>query len=122
MTKKIIYWIITGLVSALMLLSGFAYFTNPDVAEGFAKMGFADFFRLELGAAKILGAIVWLIPVVPGRIREWTFAGFAITFISAFIAHISIGDPLSVAVAPLVVLGLLSLSHFFYARVYGANG
>lgn len=121
MTKKIIYWIITGLVSALMLSSGFAYFADPEVAEGFARMGFADFFRVELGAAKIVGTIVWLIPIVPGRIREWTFAGFAITFISAFIAHLSIGDPLSVAIFPLIVLVLLSLSHFFYTKVYGAK-
>lgn len=121
MTKKIIYWSITGIVSALMLFSGFAYFTSPEVAEGFAKMGFADFFRIELGTAKIVGAIVWLIPTVPGRIREWTFAGFAITFISAFIAHLAIGDPLSVAAFPLIVLILLAVSHFLYLKVYGAK-
>lgn len=121
MTKKIIYWSLTVIVSALMLFSGFAYFTNPEVAEGFAKMGFEDYFRVELGTAKILGAIVWLIPAIPGRIREWTFAGFSITFISAFIAHISIGDPLSTAIFPLVVLGFLSLSHLLYLKIYGGK-
>tara|TARA_Y100001972_G_scaffold126580_1_gene180712 strand:- start:7106 stop:7471 length:366 start_codon:yes stop_codon:yes gene_type:complete len=120
MKNKIIYWTTTGLIAAMMLMSGFMYFTNPEVAEGFTTMGFRDFFRVELGAAKVLGALVLLVPVIPGRIREWTFAGFAITFISAFIAHLSIGDSLSTALFPLIALVLLSVSHFYYYKTYGA--
>ncbi|MBV6641262.1 MAG: DoxX family protein [Cyclobacteriaceae bacterium] len=120
MKNKIIYWTATGLIAAMMLMSGFAYFTDPQVAEGFSTMGFRDFFRVELGAAKLLGALVLLLPMIQGRIREWTFAGFAITFISAFIAHLSIGDSLSTALVPLIALVLLSISHFYFYKTYGA--
>jgi hypothetical protein len=121
MTSKIIYWISTGLVSAMMLFSGFAYFTNPEVAQGFAHMGFKDFFRVELGVAKLLGAVVLLVPVLPSRIREWAFAGFAITFVSAAIAHTAIGDPVSAAITPLVALALLVVSHIYYFKTYGTR-
>lgn len=121
MTNKIIYWVTTGLVATMMLFSGFAYFTNPEVAQGFEQMGFKDFFRIELGTAKLLGAVVLLIPTVPSRLREWAFAGFTITFISATIAHISIGDPASVAAMPLVALALLCISHIYYFKTYGAK-
>ncbi len=120
MKNKIIYWITTGVVASMMLMSGFAYFTNPEAAEGLETMGFKDFFRLELGTAKILGAVVLLLPMIPDKIREWTFAGFVITFISAFIAHISTGDTFTVAIFPLFALVLLSVSHFYYYKTYGA--
>lgn len=121
MKTKIIYWILTGIVSAMMLFSAFAYFANPEVAEGFKQMGFQDYFRVELAIAKILGAIVLLVPVLPTRIREWAFAGFAITFISAFIAHIANGDPASAVIMPLVILAILTGSHIFYFKTYGAK-
>ncbi|MEQ8473009.1 MAG: DoxX family protein [Marinoscillum sp.] len=121
MKTKIIYWIITGIVSAMMLFSAFAYFTNPEIASGFEQMGFQDYFRVELGIAKIIGAVVLLIPILPTRVREWAFAGFVITFISAFIAHIANGDPVSTSIFPLIALALLAVSHVFYFKTYGAK-
>ncbi|WP_258101675.1 DoxX family protein [Marinoscillum pacificum] len=118
MTKKIIYWAATGLLAAMMLFSAYAYFTNPEISEGFAKMGFKDFFRVELGIAKFIGAVILLIPAVPQKVREWTFAGFGITFISAFIAHLSNGDTLGGSIAPIIALALLIVSHVFYHKLY----
>lgn len=120
MKNKIIYWTTTGLIAAMMLMSGFSYFTNPEVAAGIEGMGFQDYFRLELGAAKVLGALVLLLPMIPTRIREWAFAGFSITFISAFIAHLATGDAISIAIFPLIALAILSVSHFYYYKTYGA--
>lgn len=120
MKSKIIYWVATGLIALMMAFSGVAYFTSPEVASGLAKMGFQDFFRVELGIAKIVGALVLLIPALPTRIREWTFAGFVITFISAFIAHLAVGDPIGTAMFPLIALGVLTTSHYYYFKVYGS--
>jgi uncharacterized membrane protein YphA (DoxX/SURF4 family) len=88
---KITYWTTTVLISLMMLMSGSMYFASPEVAEGFHKIGFPDFFRVELGIAKILGAIVLLVPITP-RIKEWAYFGFLLSFISAIFAHLSIGD------------------------------
>jgi hypothetical protein len=38
---------------------------------------------------------VLLLPFTPVRVKEWVYAGFIITMVSALIAHIYCGDPLS---------------------------
>lgn len=117
MKNKIIYWIATGLVSLMMLFSAYAYFTDPNVSTGFAAMGFKDFFRVELGIAKLLGAFVLLLPIVPKLIKEWAYAGFGITFISALIAHSANGDPASALAMPIVAFVLLAVSRIFLERI-----
>lgn len=114
---KIIYWVSTGVIGAMMLFSGYSYFTNPQIVEGFKHMGFPDFFRVELGIAKIIGALVLLIPQIPTKIKEWAYAGFIITFVSASIAHINAGDPTPNAITPLVMLAVLLVSNFYLSKV-----
>ena len=114
---KIIYWVSTGVIGAMMLFSGYSYFTNPQIVEGFKHMGFPDFFRVELGIAKIIGALVLLIPQIPTKIKEWAYAGFIITFVSASIAHINAVDPTPNAITPLVMLAVLLVSNFYLSKV-----
>ncbi|WP_234572413.1 DoxX family protein [Rhodohalobacter sp. 614A] len=113
---KILYWVATGIVSLMMLYSGYLYLVSPDIAEGFVHLGFPNYFRVELGLAKIGGGILLLAPI-KGRFNEWLYAGFTITFISAFVAHISAGDPLSKAIAPIVFLAILAGSYMAYHKL-----
>jgi DoxX-like family len=46
---------------------------------------------VELAWAKLLGVVLLLAPV-PAQRKEWAYAGFAITRVSALIAHIAVGD------------------------------
>ncbi|WP_044174426.1 DoxX family protein [Flectobacillus major] len=110
---KIIYWVTTAIIGLMMFFSVFAYFTDPQVAAGFKHLGFADYFRVELGIAKALGAFALLIPQVPLRVKEWAYAGFGITFISASIAHFQSGDASSAVVTPLVLLVILIVSNIY---------
>jgi hypothetical protein len=114
---KIIYWVSTAFLSLMMLFAGFSYFTSPMAKEGFAHLGFPDYFRIELGTAKILGVIALLLPMVPSKIKEFGYYGFAITFISAFIAHLSSGDPMRVAINPVVALLILVVSYVYYLKI-----
>ena len=59
--------------------------------EASTRLGFTDYFRVELAWAKLLGAVLLLAPV-PARLTEWAYAAFAITLGSALIAHLSIGE------------------------------
>ena len=59
--------------------------------EASTRLGFTDYFRVELAWAKLLGAVLLLAPV-PVRLKEWAYAAFAITLGSALIAHLSIGE------------------------------
>lgn len=114
---QLIYWITTGILTIMMLFSAYSYFTNADVKGGFVHLGFPDYFRMELGAAKAVGAILLIIPAVSGKVKEFVYAGFAITFMSAFIAHISSGDPLSIAFPPLIFTGILAVSYIYFLKL-----
>jgi len=46
--------------------------------EASTRLGFTDYFRVELAWAKLLGAVLLLAPV-PARLKEWAYAAFAIT-------------------------------------------
>lgn len=115
--SKIIYWTTTGVLGAMMLFSAFGYLTNEEMKGGFVHLGFPDYFRIELATAKIIGVLLLLIPFIPKRIKDAAYAGFAITFISAFIAHTSIGDPLSVAIMPIIFLGILTVSFIYSNKI-----
>jgi hypothetical protein len=85
------YWIVTALFCLQIGFTAYAQLTLPQVAEAFRHLGFPDYFRVELSWAKFLGVAVLLAPV-PARLKEWAYAGFAITLVSALIAHLVVGD------------------------------
>lgn len=87
----IAYWIVTALFCLQMGFTAYAQLRLPQVAEAFTHLGFPSYFRVELASAKLLGVVLLLAPV-PARLKEWAYAGFAITLVSALIAHFSVGD------------------------------
>jgi hypothetical protein len=89
--RTIAYWIVTALFCLQMAFTAYAQLRLPEVAENFARLGFPDYFRVELSWAKLLGVVLLLAPVPP-RLREWAYAGFAINLGSAIIAHVAMGD------------------------------
>jgi hypothetical protein len=86
------FWIATILFCLQMSFTAYAQLKLPQVATAFAHMGFPPYFRVELSWAKFLGVLVLLIPMIPARAKEWAYAGFAITLVSALIAHLAVGD------------------------------
>jgi uncharacterized membrane protein YtjA (UPF0391 family) len=118
---NIIYWVVTALLALQTIAAGIMYFTNPEVATGFAHLGFPDYFRQELGIAKLIGAVVIILPMVPLRVKEWAYAGLGIAFISAFIAHSAVDGP-STGIAPLIALVLLVVSYVFWHKRTAVSG
>ncbi|RKR80115.1 DoxX-like protein [Mucilaginibacter gracilis] len=115
--QKITYWIATGLLVLGMLATFANYFFNPDFKKIFAHLGFPDWFRVELGIAKLLGAFAVAIPAVPARVKEWAYFGFLLSFSSAVIAHYNAGDPVFNMVAPLIMLLVLVVSYISFHKV-----
>lgn len=75
----------------------------PQGMQAFAHLGFPNrYFRIELSLAKLAGVAALLIPLVPARVKEWAYAGFAINVVSAVITHISIRD-IPLAFAPSMI-------------------
>ena len=85
------FWIVTAFFCLQIGFTAYAQLRLPQVAEAFAHLGFPDYFRVELSLAKLLGVVLLLAPV-PARLKEWAYAGFAITLGSALIAHLAVGD------------------------------
>src|SRR5205823_903551 len=84
--ERIIYWITTGIVCAVMIFSivNFTFIDRFPFPEGaFVHLGLPGYFKAELTIAKILGVSALLIPGVPAKIREFAYFGFAITLIPA---------------------------------------
>src|SRR5436190_384886 len=102
--NSIIYWSSTGILGLMMLFSAYSYITNPQIMGAFRHLGFPDYFRFELAIAKVLGVLVLLIPQIPPKLKEWAYAGFGITFISASIGHFISGDPVSAYITPVIFL------------------
>ena len=85
------FWTVTVLFCLQIGFTAYAQLRLPQVAEAFTHLGCPDSFRVELSLAKLLGVVLLLAPV-PARLKEWAYAGFAITLGSALIAHLSVGD------------------------------
>ncbi len=112
---KITYYVTTGLISLAMAFSTSAYLTNPALKEAFRHLGFPDYFRIELAIAKGLAAMaLWL----PSRlVKEAAYIGLSISFVSAFIAHAAVGDPIFNIVYPLFVLAILVVSYVTHRKL-----
>src|SRR4029077_13717870 len=109
------FWIVTAIFCLQIAFTAFAQLRLPQVEEAFTHLGFPGYFRVELAWAKLLGVALLLAPV-PARLKEWAYAGFAITLASALIAHFAVGDgpeAWGFAVATGVLWGL---SYFSWSR------
>src|SRR4029450_3644600 len=85
------FWLVTALFCLQIGFTAYAQLRLPQGAEAFPHLGFPDYCRVELTWAKLLGVVLLLAPV-PARLREWAYAGFAITLGSALIAHLAVGE------------------------------
>jgi hypothetical protein len=110
------FWTATALFCLQIGFTAYAQLRLPQVAEAFAHLGFPDYFRVELTWAKLLGVVLLLAPV-PARLKQWTYAGFAITLGSALIAHLSVGDGPEAWGWAAGTGVLWALSYFFWRRL-----
>jgi hypothetical protein len=113
------FWIFTVLFCLEMLFTAYyELLVLPAAAQAFTRLGFpATSFRVELSWAKVAGVAALLFPMVPARLKEWAYAGFAINLVSALIAHLSISDR-PVALVPSATTSVLwGLSYFFWRRL-----
>jgi hypothetical protein len=113
------FWIFTALFCLQMSFTAYyELMVLPDAAQAFTRLGFpAASFRVELSWAKVAGVAALLIPMVPARLKEWAYAGFAINLISALIAHFSISDRPAAFVPSSITSVLWGFSYFFWRRL-----
>ncbi len=109
------FWIFTALFCLEMTFTAYYELANPGVGRNFARLGFSNHaFHVELSVAKVLGVLALLVPMVPARLKEWAYVGFAINLVSALIAHLSMGDGWQALVPSATTSLLWALSYFFW--------
>jgi len=123
---RIVYWTTTAIVCAVMVFSivNFTFIDRFPFSEGaFVHLGLSSYFKAELTVAKALGVLALLVPGIPAKIKEFAYFGFGITLVSASIAHFASGDARISAlfiVDPLIFLGLLIVSYFYFNKLRDA--
>ncbi|NOU46921.1 MAG: DoxX family protein [Bacteroidales bacterium] len=114
---KIIFWVTTGII---FLFEGVmpAFTSQTEMAkEGIRHLGYPDYFGVMLTVFKVLGALALIIPRIPGRIKEWAYAGFAFDFIAAFVSNWAVDGLTPSAFFPLVFVGILVLSYVNFHKL-----
>lgn len=108
--RLIAYWIITGLISLVLLNGGINdVFKNAPYYTILLKMGYPGYFSIILGVWKVLGVVAILIPRFP-LLKEWAYAGFVFLLSGAIISHLTIGDNI---IFQIITLILVVLSWYF---------
>ena len=118
----ILYWAVTGIFSAFMLLGAIPDVLQITEAQGFfVHLGYPLYLLPFLGVAKILGMIAVLVPALRG-LKEWAYAGIAFDLIGATYSHLSVGDGPGVWTFPVIGLILLASSYSLYRKKFGPVG
>ncbi|SFA43232.1 DoxX-like family protein [Pedobacter suwonensis] len=112
---KRIYWIITILTMALIILPSY-FAPRAYLIQTTKNLQFPDYFPLELDILKMVGAITILVPAIPTMLKEWAYVGFGILLLSASLAH-GMVDGFVKGVAPLIPFALLTVSYYYFRRL-----
>jgi DoxX-like family len=113
---RALYWTITGLMTSFMLMASIPDLLRAAQAVAiFRHLGYPSYLLRFLGTAKCLGVIAILAPGLP-RLKEWAFAGLIFDLLGALYSHVSVGDPASVWLFPLLGLTLVTGAYLTYRR------
>ena len=100
------YWATTTFVTLILGISGGMSIVHAaPLMNALKHLGYPDYFANILGIGKTIGLAVFLAPGMP-RFKEWAYAGFSITILSACYSHFSSGDRL-LALEPLLTFAAL---------------
>jgi len=111
---KRLYWIVTGLMAAFMLMASIPDILRiPQAVDLFRHLGYPTYLLPFLGIAKTLGVITIVAPGV-FWLKEWAYAGLIFDLIGALYSHLAVGDPPSAWAFPLIGLLLVIGSYLVY--------
>ncbi|MBC7488282.1 MAG: DoxX family protein [Cytophagaceae bacterium] len=115
-TINILYWIITGLFCAAMLLDAIGGLMRSEEGKvALAHLGYPEYLMSIVGIAKVLGVLA-ILQTKFNVIKEWAYAGFTINFIGAALSHFFTGDTMGMFFMPLIVLAFMFVSYYLWKK------
>ncbi len=110
------YWIVTGLMSAFMVLGALMdVIKNPDAVTLIKHLGYPEYFIPFIGTMKILGVIAILIPRFP-KLKEWAYAGLVFDTSGALYSHFSLADRPDKWIPAVLALILILVSYILFVK------
>jgi len=117
-TQKIVYWVATGLLSAMMLYSVSMYLTKYEMVKGFFEtLNYPTYIIYPLATLKILGVIM-ILWRKSSWLTEWAYAGFFFDVVLAFFAHYFAKVDVTFTLFGLIFI----LVSYFFGKVVRKNG
>lgn len=118
MKTKLAYWIPTGLLAALMTMSGvFNVTRQPNVLQSLEHLGYPAYLATLLGICKLLAAVTLLSAARWPRLTEWAFAGLVFDLGGAIVAHVMSGDGVAGSVPAATLLALTAWAYAAHRRL-----
>src|SRR5436190_13303218 len=125
MTAKntnIIYWISTIIFAALMIVSasGGIQPSQPAIQLIHDTLGYPVYFIQFISIAKVIGAVIILIPRIGRSIKEWAYAGLFFDLAGAIYSGIASSgkfDPLMLTLLIWIVPGVVSY-YCWHKKIY----
>ncbi len=103
-TKKIFYWIVTGLLT-FELIDGALWDLNLSnkgyVFNLLKRLGYPQYLATILGISKLIAASIIISPKLL-LAKEWAYAGLMILFVGATSSHLASGEGLMGALVPII--------------------
>jgi hypothetical protein len=114
--SKRLYWIVTGLMAAFMLLASIPdILLVPQAVTVFTHLGYPTYLIPFIGVAKTLAVLAILVPGF-WQLKEWAYAGLVFDLIGALYSHLSVRDPPSAWAPAAVGLILVAGSYVLFRR------
>jgi hypothetical protein len=114
--QRRLYWIVTAVMAAFMLIASIPDILKiPQAVEIFTHLGYPNYLLPFLGIAKTLAVVAILVPG-RARLKEWAYAGLVFDLIGAVYSHLSVGDPPSAWMMPVIGLVLVLGSYYTYRK------
>ena len=112
--SKIIYWVFTVLLSAMMLLQAYNFIFNTEMISNiFQDLGYSTSLILPLGIAKVL-AVVAITSNLSQMLKKLAYLGLGIDFVAALVSHLitGVGSWTGATIAIVLLFG----SYIFYRK------
>nr|WP_101445615.1 DoxX family protein [Aquimarina sp. MAR_2010_214] len=101
---KIIYWIATIVLCAIMLYSAQMYFFKTEMIKGFFEsFDYPTYIVIPLAVAKVLGITAILTNKIKW-LKEWAYAGFFFDLVLATLAHHYAGHAIGLSLYAIIIL------------------
>lgn len=116
---KIIYYAVTGLFTAHMLMTvGMYVFNHTMVSDVFVSLGIPAALIYPLALAKVLGLVaIWTHK--SRLLKELAYGGFALDFCMAAVVHAIAGD--GGVIPPIIALVMVSISFIYHRKLFVAD-